>query len=116
MTAVALIPIFLSALLLAAHFFRAGRYELVAASLLFPFLLLIRRRWAARAVQVVLVLGAAEWVRTLFVFTAERRALGEPSLRLVAILGGVALFTLLSASALFLPRLRRRYAPPAETP
>ena len=109
MTIVGLLPVILSALVLAAHFFRAGDPVGVAASLAGLALLLVPRAWAARAVQIGLAIGAAEWVRTLVVFTAQRRALGEPWGRLVVILGAVALFTLLSATVFYSERLRRRY-------
>jgi hypothetical protein len=104
---VRLIPVILSALVLAAHFFRAGQLtgtvpaSAGSRSVVPP--------WAARVVQVGLVIGAAEWVRTLFVFTEQRRAMGEPWARLAVILGTVALFTLVSALAFYSERLRRRY-------
>ncbi len=108
-TLLALLPVILSALVLAAHFFRAGNLAGVALSLAGLALLFVPRAWAARAVQVGLVIGAAEWVRTLFVFTAARRAMDEPWGRLVVILGTVALFTLASATVFYTKRLRRRY-------
>ena len=59
------LPVVLSALVLAAHFFRSRQLPLVAVSLALPLLLLVRERWSARVVQAGLVLGALEWVRTL---------------------------------------------------
>lgn len=109
MTLLALLPVIVSALVLAAHFFRAGNPAGVAASIAGIALLFVPRAWAARAVQVGLVIGAAEWVRTLFAFTAARRELGEPWGRLAVILGTVALFTLASATVFYTERLRRRY-------
>ena len=109
MVFVSLIPVILSALLLAAHFFRAGNLLGVVLCLGGLALLLPRRRWAARAVQIGLVLGAAEWLRTLLVFSAQRRAMDAPWGRLAAILGGVALFTLASALVFRGARLRSRY-------
>ena len=44
MNIVRLLPIFLSGLLLGAHFFRMRMYLLVVASLAFPFVLLVPRR------------------------------------------------------------------------
>ena len=88
----------ISGVLIAAHFLRAGIYPLVVLGLVFPWLLLTGRRWATRTVQILLVLAAAKWVYTLLVIAAQRRADGQPWLRMALILGGVALFALLSAA------------------
>jgi len=110
MNFVRLIPVILSALLLGAHFLRAGSTVLVVLIVLFPIVLLVKQPWAARLAQIVLFLGGIEWVRTLVVFVTARRELGQPWTRLALILGTVALFTigsglLLSVSA----ELRQRY-------
>jgi hypothetical protein len=105
----ALAPILLSFLLLAAHFFRFGQLVLVGVALLLPFLLLVRKRWAARTLQVALFLGAAEWVRTIFVFALARMAMGYPYLRMALILSAVALCTAGSAFLFKTPALRSRY-------
>lgn len=89
--------------LLAAHFLRAGSFALLTAALAAIALLAVRRPFAARAVQTALVLAALEWVRTLAVLSAERRAAGEPYLRMTFILAGVALAT---ASTLLVFRSR----------
>jgi hypothetical protein len=47
--------------------------------------------------QVVLVLGAIEWVYTLYVMAQLRVEFGQPYTRLVIILGTVAAVTLCSA-------------------
>jgi len=57
-------PIVLSALLLAAHFKKAGLVPLVIFALLMPVILFYKRAWVARLVQIVFVLGAIEWIRT----------------------------------------------------
>lgn len=93
------LPVVLSALLLAAHFFRTRSLALVVLSLALPLLLILRRRWAARVVQAGLLLGAGEWVRTLTFFAGQRMEDGRPWVRLVLILGGVAVLTALSALA-----------------
>jgi hypothetical protein len=79
----------LSALLIAAHFLRTGSYVLTVAGAVFPALLLFRNRTAVRVVQVLLILAAAEWLRTLVLIALEREALGEPWLRMALILGAV---------------------------
>lgn len=103
------LPVLLSALLLGAHFLRAGRIELVVLSLACTALLLVRRRWAAVVVQIVLVMSALEWLRTMLAVISMRQSVGAPWLRFALILGAVTLFTLGSALVFFTPRLRQRY-------
>ena len=105
------IPVVLSALVLAAHFFRARQMSLLALSLALPLLLLVRERWSARAVQAGLVLGALEWLRTLASFAGQRMEVGRPWGRLAVILGVVSMLTALSALAVRVPPARGGGAP-----
>ncbi|MDX9735457.1 MAG: hypothetical protein RBU36_15105, partial [Thermoanaerobaculia bacterium] len=98
------LPVVLSALVLAAHFYRSRSLALVALSLALPLLLLVKERWSARVVQAGLVLGALEWVRTLAFFAGQRMEAGRPWARLAVILGVVAVLTALSALAVKVPR------------
>ena len=107
-----LAPVALSALLLAAHFSRAGFPLMVIISLAAPLLLFVRRPWVARLMQIGLVLGALEWVRTLIVIAVRWQGLGEPWLRMAAILGTVALLTALSALVFQGKNLKERYSQP----
>jgi len=109
MNIVRLLPVFLSAILLAAHFLRAQMYPLAAASLAFPFVLLPARRWSARLVQIVLVLGAIEWVRTMLMLVMARQSAGQPWMRMAIILGSVAVFTAASCLVFRLGPLKERY-------
>jgi hypothetical protein len=104
-----LAPVVLSLILLGAHFMRAGNLLMVVLVLVLLPLLGVRRRWVARLVQAALVLGAAEWIRTLIRLVAWRSEAGQPVSRLVAILGSVALLTALSALVFRSGRLRRWY-------
>lgn len=108
-----LLPAGLGLVTLAAHFLRRGNFLVVLACLAALTLLGVRRRSAARALQIALVIGAAEWLRTLAVLLPERRAAGEPGGRLALILGAVALVSLLGAALFETPALRRRFAPPS---
>ncbi len=103
----------LAAVLLAAHFYRAGQWGLAALSLALIALAAVPRRWAARTVQAALVLGAVEWLRTLAVLVAQRLALQQPWGRLALILVAVAVFTAASALVWRQQTLRRwaRIAP-----
>lgn len=114
-----LVPPGVSLLVLGAHFFRAGGplgYALVAVvAAVLALLLGVPRRWAARIVQVVLLLGAFEWVMTLAELAFWRAAAGEPFVRLVLILGTVAAFTAASAFVFLAPPMRARYGAASRT-
>ena len=107
MTALFYIPIVLSLAVLGAHFLRYDSMIGVAGSLLLIGLLFIRQAWIARLVQVALVLGSIEWLRTLYLLAQWRASQGEPATRMIVILGSVAVVTLLSA-VLFQSRTLKR--------
>lgn len=109
MNFVRLLPVLLSALLMGAHFSRADNSLAVVLSLAFPVVLLVRRPWVARLTQVLLLLGAIEWIRTTVVIAGRRQASGESWLRMAIILGAVAVFTLASALVFRGTGLRARY-------
>lgn len=110
MNALMLFPIFFSALLMGAHFLYIDILPLVFISLAFPFFIFLRKSWANRLVQAILVLGSVEWLRAMAFHVAERRAEGEPWIRVVFILGGVAIFTASSALVFLLKRFKERYS------
>jgi len=109
MIALQLVPVVLSLIVLGAHFFRAGNLFMIFAVLCLLGLLAVRRVWAARIVQVALVLGAIEWVRTLVSLAGQRSRAGEPVVRLILILGSVALVTGLAALMFSAGPLREKY-------
>jgi hypothetical protein len=109
MNLVRCIPLILSTLLLGAHFSRADNMVLVSLLALLPFLLFVRRPWVAGLYTGVLLLGAAEWVRTLLVIADARQAMGAPWMRMAVILGAVALVTALSPLVFATKSLRARY-------
>jgi len=104
-----LLPAILSTLVLGAHFYRSGLLVLVILLALLPMLLFYRQAWVARLMQVALLLGMIEWIRTLVVLVDMRRAMEQPWTRLAIIIGAVALFTGCSALLFHSQRLRRRY-------
>ena len=103
------IPVVLSLVVLGAHFLRSGNHVGLFASLLVITLLFVRRPWAARVVQVVLLLGALEWAHTLYELVQIRAAHGQPFVRMAVILGVVETMTLLSALVFQTPTLKRIY-------
>ena len=109
MIALRLIPVFLSFLLLGAHFYRAGLVPLTVLSAACPLLLFMRKSWIPRLFQVVLLAGALEWLRSLYFLAAMRIAWDQPWTRLAIILGAVALLTALSGLVFNNRKLRSYY-------
>jgi hypothetical protein len=106
---VRLVPVVLSLVALGGHFLRAGHIVLVGLVVAVMALLVVRRAWAARVVQMALALGAVEWTMTLLALILERRIRGEPVMRLAMILGGVAVVTAVSAALFQTEPLRVMY-------
>jgi uncharacterized membrane protein YwzB len=98
-------------LLLAAHLLHAGWTVLATLALLLLALLFVRRRWAMRVLQVVLAAATVEWVLTAVTLARLRMAHEQPYLRLLLILGAVAVVTAVAAWVFERPRLRERYRP-----
>lgn len=114
MAVLLLFPAALSLLVLGAHFLRNGQPLLVLAALALFALLFVPRRWAARAVQAGLLLGALEWARAVAVLSGERSSMGLPFVRLVVILGIVAAVCAASALAFRAAAVRRWYGTTAK--
>ena len=104
------LPVIISFLLLSAHFYRAGLAIPAGVSIAIPLMLLFRESWVPRLIQILLLLGALEWLRTLSMFAGLRIENGQPWTRLAIILGAVALFTGLSGLVFRSQALRSRYA------
>ncbi len=91
------IPALLALLLLGAHFLRFGHLVLVGLCLLLLVPLFVARPSAQTGVRWVLVLAAGLWGWTVAQEVHQRLVLGEPWIRLVAILSAVIAFTLWAA-------------------
>ena len=104
-----LLPVVFSFLLLSAHFSRIDLFVLSIICLLIPFLLFIKHGWVVRLTQIVLIIGSLEWIRSMFIYINQRQTLDEPYVRLVIIIGIVALFTGLSALVFRNQVLKERY-------
>jgi len=103
------IPPILSTLVLGAHFYRSGNLFVVVLLSILPFTLLIRKPWVPGLYSGVLLLGAAEWIRTLVAIAEVRQMQDAPWMRMAVILGVVALVTALSAFVFATKALRERY-------
>jgi len=105
-----LIPAIFSLLVLAAHFSRQDLTVVgIVALALIPFLF-VRRRYALWIVQIALLLGSAEWIRSTLKYIEIRKQIEDDWTRLAIILFSVALFTLISGLLLFIGRVRRNYS------
>ena len=104
-----LLPVILAFGLLAAHFSRANMPPAVVVSLIIPFLLLIRKPWIARSVQILLLIGALEWIRSMFGYIQVRKEIGEDWGKLAIILLTVALLTACSGLVFRGKSLKKRY-------
>ena len=105
-----LVPVFISFLLLGAHFLRAGNTALVVILLAFLFLLFMKKYWVPWVIQLILLLGSLEWIRTLVSVAQFRIGADMPWTRMAVILGAVALFTALSCLVFRSKALRERYS------
>lgn len=116
MTILYLMPLTFSILLLTLHFFRGDNLPAMLLSLLLFIVLFIRRPWAARTLQVCLLLGSVEWIRTAISIAIARSDAGELFMRLVTILGCVSLFTVCSLFTLKTSRIRSYFKLVRHTP
>jgi ABC-type Na+ efflux pump permease subunit len=105
-----LTPPVLSLVVLAAHFSRHDVPVLPWVCLILPLVLLVRRPWVPRLLQLVLIVGAIEWLRTTVMLARERMDAGEPWLRMAVILVAVAFVAVGSVLLMESERVRQRYA------
>lgn len=89
--------IVLCCLLLAAHFSRSGNGFIAVFCLALPLLLCTGQRLAARILQIGLLLGGLEWLRTLVRLASRRIEAGDNWVRMAMILGTVAALTFVGA-------------------
>lgn len=96
-------------LLAGASFLRAGNELMVAGCGVLVLLLAVPRPWAAWIAQLALALAALRWLWLTWILAGARAAAGVPFGRMAAILGAVALLTLLAVLVFRSARLRRYY-------
>jgi len=104
-----LLPVIFSFALLAAHFSRADMIPLVIVSIAVLSLLFVKRAWAARTLQLLLLLGGFEWIRAMLGYIEIRKSIEDDWSRLAIILIIVALFTALSGLVFQGKSLKKRY-------
>ncbi|MEI7847303.1 MAG: hypothetical protein WCK35_16000 [Chloroflexota bacterium] len=104
-----ILPLVISALLLAAHFLRSSSFLPVVLCFLVPFLLFIKKRWVLWVLQVFTVFAAVMWIIALKAIIQERIFEGRSWLASGIILGLVAFFTLGSGLWLNASRVKNSY-------
>ncbi|MFO1414503.1 MAG: hypothetical protein U1F10_11495 [Burkholderiales bacterium] len=98
-----------AALVLAAHFYRAGELVFVALCVATPFLFLHRRRYTLLVLQALAYAGALVWIHAAVDLVYVRTQLGRPWTAAVVILGSVALVTALAGVLLNGRAMRERF-------
>ena len=104
-----LFPVIFSFLILSAHFSRGNLFILSIIFLIIPLILFIKQAWVVRLTQIILIIGSLEWIRSMFIYINQRQTIDEPYLRLVIIIGIVALLTGLSALVFRNQSLKKLY-------
>jgi hypothetical protein len=99
-----------SLILLSAHF-SYMKFPLVLSiiTLAAPLLFFYKKRFSLYIIQIILYLGALEWIRAMIIHIQQHLAAGQPWVRLVIILSLVVMFTLYSAWSLSSASLRGNY-------
>lgn len=99
-----------AALLLGAHFLRESNLVAVVLCGAAPLLFLWRRRWVPIALQAFAYLAGGIWTVTALHLINQRQLEGRSWTAAAAILGTVALLTILAGLLLNARAVRERYA------
>ena len=104
-----ILPLILSAVLIAAHFLRSYSLQQVFVCLAAPCLLLIKRRWGVVLLQSLSVVSALIWLFALNGIIQERIMEDRSWIASAIILGLVTLFTLYAGWLLNSPQIKNNY-------
>ena len=99
-----------AALLLCAHFLRAGNFGAMALCLAAPLLFLSRRRWSLIVLQSMAYAAALTWFLVAVRLVQLRQQTGQSWTVAALILGLVALYTLASGLLLNSRAIKKHYA------
>ena len=105
-----LVPAIFSLILLAAHFSRQNLSVVGILVLGLIPMLFIRKKFTLWIVQIALVAGSIEWIRSTLAYIKIRKTMDDDWTRLAIILFSVALFTLISGLILSVKRVRKEYS------
>ncbi len=104
------LPIALSSLVIAAHFYRNDLQPVAVFCLLLPLLLFVKRSLIPKMMTSFLFLYSIEWLRTMSYFIDQYKLHGRPIGKLVMILSSVIVFTLLSSVVFKSQAMTQRYS------
>ena len=99
----------IAAVLLGAHFYRAGNFLLVALCLAVPLLFFHKRRLSLIVLQLMAYAATAVWLEAAIRLVRFRQQIGEPWTAAAIILGAVALLTLAAGLLLNSRAIAQRY-------
>ena len=99
----------IAALLLGAHFLRAGNVLMMALCVAAPLLFLWRRRWSLLLLQILAYGAALTWIAVAYQLMELRQRSGQPWTVAAIILGSVALFTFAAGLLLNSRAIKDRY-------
>ncbi|MBT3228688.1 MAG: hypothetical protein HOD43_10365 [Candidatus Marinimicrobia bacterium] len=88
-----IIPYVFMIILLAAHFSRSGHDLLAILSLPIPLLFFVKQKWVIIALEIVAYLSALVWLFGAYQYIQIRSATGDDWVRLLIIMGCVALYS-----------------------
>lgn len=98
-----------AALLLGAHFLRAGNILMMALCLAAPLLFLWRKRWSLVLLQILACGAALTWIAVAYQLVELRQRSGQPWTVAAIILGSVAVFTFAAGLLLNSRAIKDRY-------
>lgn len=107
--AVRIVLYVIAAMLLGAHFLRAGNLGMVALCLLSPLLFLHRKRWSLILLQVMAYCAAVNWIVAAVQIVQLRQLEGRTWTTAAIILGAVAALTFLAGLLLNSRFMKARY-------
>ncbi|NQV16406.1 hypothetical protein HQ531_13170 [bacterium] len=96
-------------ILLAAHFSRGNNEMLAVITLIVPFLLFIKQKWVINSLEIIAYLAALVWLYGASQYIQTRIANGDDWVRLLIIMGSVALYSAWSGYFLRSPRIKEVY-------
>lgn len=98
-----------AALLLGAHFLRAGNVLMMALCVAAPLLFLWRKRWSLVLLQILAYGAALTWIAVAYQLVELRQRSGQPWTVAAIILGSVAVFTFAAGLLLNSRAIKDRY-------
>jgi hypothetical protein len=98
-----------AAVLMAAHFYRAGSFWIVALCVAAPLLFLHRKRWSLFVLQLAAYCASVTWLLAALELVQFRQQIGRSWTTAVIILVSVAALTLLSGLLLNSRCMREQY-------